>query len=228
MNQLATLIRTSLKKIFQNTIFRNHSFALAGYILVTLAITYPVLPSINTSLYGFFENGDWYTYIWRIWWYKTAILNNLSPDFVTHIQAPFGTEYAINVDFKGLYYLLGSLAILFGEITTFNLYIILSYIASSFLAYLLTFRILGDHRVSFIAGLIFGFAPSAVSRARLHHLDLLSYWIIPLFFLMLMNLQGKADCPFGDHAGIEYCPYSLFSDLLWLLHRDFRINLFFL
>ena len=164
-------------------------YALLGYIILTLILTYPVIFRISSHIPGCF---DVYYHPWSMWVFKKHLidLGVSSIRFYTdYIFYPSGVGFGISCgSFNSMISI--PLQIVFGLPITYNLIWLFSFILSGYGTYLLVKYLTGDGTASFIAGIIFTFCPHHFAHG-LSHLGMVSSWAIPLYALYLFKITRE-------------------------------------
>ena len=166
---------------------------LAGYLLLTLALTYPLITQFGSAIPGDGFDG-WQNY-WNLWWIKRALVDSAtSPFFTGLLYYPTGVSLLFHTlnPFNGLFTLPVQLSA--GLIPAYNVAVLFCFAAGGFGAYLLARHSLGPGRCSrpaaFVAGLIFTFAPVHIAHL-LGHLQVLSLEWIPFYALYLLRIVER-------------------------------------
>ncbi len=171
--------------------------ALAGYLLLTLGLTYPLVTQFGRAIPGDGFDG-WQNY-WNLWWIKTAVLEqHAHPWFTNLLYAPTGVGllfHTLNA-FNGFITLPIQLA--FGLLPAYNAVVLISFTLGGLGAYLLARYVLGpgsSHLAAFAAGVIFTFSPFHIAHL-LGHMQVISLEWIPFYALYLLRTVQ-----FGFEAG---------------------------
>lgn len=131
------------------------------YTGVALFITFPVILHLNSRILGA-PYSDIYTHIWNIWQVKKALLEDkVFPLYVDSINFPQGKllfpasllNAVISIPFQ----------LLWGIVAAINIIIIFNLSLGALGAFCLSYYLIRDSKVSFIAGLIYGFSPFVLS-----------------------------------------------------------------
>lgn len=172
---------------------RGVAAALIGYLLLTLALTYPLALHFTRAIPGDGFDG-WQNY-WNLWWMKTALLEqHTSPFFTDLLYYPTGVGLLFHTlnPFNGLLTLPIQLA--FGLFAAYNSVVLFSFAVGGVGAYLLARQVLGAGRsrfAAFVAGVIFTFAPVHVAHL-LGHMQVISLeWISFFVVYLLRALEGR-------------------------------------
>jgi hypothetical protein len=164
--------------------FGHYLIAALLYLGMGTAFTYPLILNLQTSFYGF--PGDPYG-LSGLWWLKYAIFDlHISPLYSPIVGYPFGTYYMYPS------FILASITLfftlLFGEVASFNLAILFSFVMAGAGAYYLIYLITENKYASFVGGCIFTFAPYHFAHA-IHHLTLAQIQWFPFCLALLFKLR---------------------------------------
>lgn len=187
------------------------------FVLLIVAITFPLVFKITTYIPGFFSTDELVSNLWDSWEIKYSLENNLTSSHASLTAYPFGQDFS-SPSFHG--YIWSGLIHILSKFTTpvfaLNLQIILNLFLSAFFSYLLIFYLTQNRLVSFFGGLIFGFCPYQFTHVW-QHLGLTYNQWIPFSLLAAILLKDKMDGKFT----------LLFSiSLLLLLSFDFCVMYF--
>ena len=168
--------------------FREHFSVLAGYTLLTLLLTYPIIFQLSTHLPG--DGGDSNIRVWNLWWIKKALVDlHTNPFWTDYVFYPEGVSLVFHNlgPFTGL---LGApLQALVGLPTANNLLILLSFVLSGYGAYLLTRYLVANRPSAFLGGIIFTFCPYKFAHLLGHFNLVFTEWI-PFYVLTLLRLTS--------------------------------------
>ncbi len=162
--------------------------ALAGYVVLTLALTYPLVREFGRAIPGDSFDG-WQNY-WNLWWVRVALLDqHASPFFTNLLFHPTGVGLLFHTlnPFNGLLTL--PIQLVAGLFPAYNSAVLFSFAVGGFGAYLLARYVLGpgSSRLSaFVAGVVFTFAPVHVAHL-LGHMQVISLEWIPFAALYLLR-----------------------------------------
>ena len=185
-----------------------HPGALLLYTALTCIFLYPLPLHLTTQVIGPFH-GDNLEYLWKMTWVKQALFDlHQSPLSVPHIYAPYGYPLATGEITPIHTYLGAPLTALLGAITTYNLFILFSFILSGWFTYLLVHRLTGSTAAALLSGVIFAFCPYRIARAA-GHLPLMDTQWIPLFLLALEEFIRTPRARFLVLAGLCYAAAGL-------------------
>ncbi len=181
------------------TVLRKYAawLALAGYLILTLLLTYPLVRQFGRAIPG--DGFDGWQNVWNLWWMKVALLEQrTSPYFTNLLYAPTGASLLFHTlnPFNGLWTLPVQLA--WGLLPAYNMAVVFSFVAGGFGAYLLARQVLGaalprhvaqrgTYLAAFTAGVIFTFAPFHIAHL-LGHLQMISLEWLPFYALYITRL----------------------------------------
>jgi hypothetical protein len=140
-----------------------HSGAAAFFLILALAVTWPLVLHLSNRVPG--ALGDNYEYLWKMWWFKHAIVDlHINPLIAPHILYPQGFNLAY-AEITPLHTVIGlPLTLLLGEITTYNLFALASFVIAGWAAYLLILHWTGNPWAGLLAGILFILNPYHVVR----------------------------------------------------------------
>ena len=162
-------------------------WAILGYALLTVILTWPSAANFSRSVAGF-KGLDSLQYTWSLWWsgYSWGELGH-SPAEVTHLYHPWGGEHPL-LDVTPL---LDWLAFpMFGRLSpteVYNALFLASFVLSGVSMYLLALDVTGRPLPAFYAGAIYAFFPNRMGHALSGHLTQLAAWWFPLYLLYLLR-----------------------------------------
>ena len=187
---------------------KKRSLIFVVYLLLTIAITYPVISNMGRYLYGPLHGTDMEASVWDFWWVKHAGDNGLSLSFCPFINYPFGVHssstYNISLSINVL------LLKFFNEIETANIEILLSFILSSFFVYLLVYMFTKNTLAAFLSGLIYGFCPYHFAKSW-EHLSLAQTQWIPLVFIFLFKIKQTPKAVYAALLGASLFIVGVFE-----------------
>jgi len=162
--------------------------ALIGYLIVTLAFTWPLALNFTRAIPGDGFDG-WQNY-WNLWWMKVALLEKHTwPFFTDLLYHPTGVGLLFHTlnPFNGLLSL--PVQVAFGLFAAYNAVVLFSFTLAGLGAYLLARQMLGPQSsrlAAFAAGAIFTFAPVHIAHL-LGHMQVISLEWLPFFALYLLR-----------------------------------------
>jgi hypothetical protein len=166
------------------TRWRTEVLVIGGYLLLTLLFTYPLALHLGTYVVGLHVDVE--QYLWSFWWMRRALLELHTTPFFTHwLYYPDGVSLYFFA-FNPLHALLSiPFQQAFGLIPAYNLMELLTFVATAYTTYLLARDVTGSRMASFIAGIIFAFAPTQVDHFNVGQPNLHAVEFLPLYVLCL-------------------------------------------
>jgi hypothetical protein len=181
--------------------WRTHGVALAGYALVSVLFTWPLVLYLDSRLPGG-PSGDTGVYVWNIWVFRHEILRGHFPLYTNTI---FSLDQTANLSLHNYTLFADILAYpllpLLGVVRTFNVLHIGLFVLNAWAMFALARHVTGRSSVAWLAGLLFGFSPTLVARSTAHA-SLLAAAPLPLFVLCMMRLNGPAIRRWSMAAGL--------------------------
>jgi hypothetical protein len=163
------------------------------YVIVTVIALNNLVAHINTAMPGTvnlqasdqIQPAEFDIFYWNVWWVRHAVFDlHVSPLYTNFIVYPFASPLAghtlallwglISAPFQSVW----------GLITTYNLIIIVCFVAAAMLMFAFVRRHVTQRGVAVLAGLMFAFTPAMIHRASVGHLDKLSILWLPLILLL--------------------------------------------
>jgi hypothetical protein len=188
---------------------RQSFLVLFFYVLVTTAVTYPVIAHLLDKVMGSYPEDNFH-FVWELWYPAHAIFDlHKSPFFDPDVYFPYGFSLIRNQDLSPATVLLFMpLTRLIGEIGTYNVLMLGSFVLTAFGTYLLALELWGSRAGALIAGLIVGFCPYRFTHAG-GHLSIGSTQWIPFFFLYLERMLSKPTTRSAVLAGVFFALSAL-------------------
>jgi hypothetical protein len=222
-----------------------HIVALGLYLLLTLALTWPLAAHITTHMPGSAEWAfDESTFAWNMWWFKFSLLDlQQSPLHTNHIFFPLGIDLVLYT-FNFFNAMLGlPLLMVAGLPLASNLVILAAFVLSGYGGYLLVCYLLAPHdagghgrpprrrlavqTAAFVGGAAYAFAASRMIYTALGHYDMVTAQWFPfyaLFFLKTVRELGYKNAvlaglcaAFALLAEMIFGVFLLFLSLILLL-----------
>ena len=179
------------------------------YVLITAAVTYPVIAHLLDKVMGSYPEDNFH-FVWELWYPAHAIFDlHKSPFFDPDVYFPYGFSLIRNQDLSPATVLLFMpLTRLIGEIGTYNVLMLGSFVLTAFGTYLLARELWGSRAGALVAGLIVGFCPYRFTHAG-GHLSIGSTQWIPFFFLYLERMLSKPTTRNAVLAGVFFALSAL-------------------
>ena len=177
---------------------------LVGYVLLTVAFTWPLVLHLDTHLTGPI-GGDTGVYVWNQWVFRHEVLNERLPLFTQEIfslSRPANLSlhnYTIFQDLLALP-LLGPL----GIVATFNVVYLLMIVITGYAAFRLAFHLTRRPFESWLAGALFSWSPYLVARG-MGHFSLVAAAPLPVFALLLLDREARGSVRNAVALGATVC-----------------------
>ena len=188
--------------------------ALAGYLTLTLILTYPLVRQFASAIPGDSFDG-WQNY-WNLWWVRVALLEaHRQPFFTPELFHPTGVSLLFHTlnPFNGLVAL--PVQVAWGLLPAYNFVVLLSFTLGGLGAYLLAREVLGPGAKwlpAFVAGVIFTFAPFHFAHL-LGHMQVISLEWIPFFALYILRVAQALAGDAGPQSAV--CAAGFFMTAHW-------------
>ncbi len=165
---------------------RIHLLVIAGYIVATVVMTWPVAANMSTHVAG--DGGDSLQNIWNLWWVEKTVGGEDRLYFTDYLFHPHGVSLVFHTLSLANTLIFGlPLAVLTGDLVlTYNLLILLSFVLAGYGMFLLARYLRCDVGVAAVAGFAYAFAPYHLAQA-LGHLNLASIQWLPFFVLFYLK-----------------------------------------
>lgn len=158
-----------------------------SYLALALFFTCPLAFHFTDRLPG--AGADSIGGIWYFWFFKHNLFDLHTNPFAQSDLVFYPIGFNISTGYDTLLATIISLPLQFifkNPFIVYNILIIFNFVFSSYASYLLAKYLTNDKKVSFIAGIIFGFSPYMMARS-LGHMNLLTTGMIPLFILIFLK-----------------------------------------
>jgi hypothetical protein len=181
--------------------------ALLVYVLLSLAMSYPLLLHMSDSVAG--RHMDTRVFQWNDWWVRKALLEGRDLYHSDYIYYPSGVSLTGHNFNWVSSFLSVPLSLVLGPGMAYNLTFLFTLFMSGFSAYSLTRYLVRRRDAAFVAGLVFAFSPYHISGNWAGQMNLANVQWLPLFVLFLLRaVDGKR---IGDAvlAGLFFALASL-------------------
>ena len=159
-------------------------------LILTLAMTWPLATELNSAMPGW--PGDNFAFLYKLWWFRTALLvTHQSPLFDPNSYAPFGFSLG-----QGEPTYLNTvpgvpLGALFGDVASYNLLTIASFVISALGAYLLVRELTGSKGAALLGSVAFAFCAYRMAHYPGHLQQLGTGWIALTFYFLERTLKTR-------------------------------------
>lgn len=192
-----------------------HAGPLGLFAALTIGWTWPLAAHLGTALPG--APGDNYSFLWDLWWVRTALETPGLPYFRTnYLFYPFGIDMVgqSHIALPGL-----AAATILRPLTlaAANNTMVLAFVfANMACAYALAWDLTRNPRASVAAAVVFGLSPY-LGAHLVGHFELMAAWPLPLFaLLMRRSLDGSRAAAFGAAALAVATAYTTYYYVIYL------------
>lgn len=187
-----------------------HASIVLAYGALTLVMTWPLAARFSRAVLG--PPGDNLEYVWKMWWFKHALLDlGASPFFAPDVFYPFGYPVALSETTVAHTVLGLPLTALWGEAAAYNAMMVFSFVLSGYGLYLYLRHLGCGAAASFIGGAIYAFCPYRMSHLGAGHLPLMGTGWVPLLLLAIERLIRRPSGGRGALVGVCYALTALSS-----------------
>lgn len=174
----------------------------AAYLLISLAMTYPVVTQLTSHLAGV-DGNDSLEFAWSMWWFKHALLDlGTSPIEISVLNYPDGIRFPLLPSMSQSFLLGLPFTALASPVLAFNLIFLLSFPLCGLSGYWLCADLTGNRRAAFLGGLIWAFFPNKGGHALAGHLFQLVVFTLPLAAMFLLRQVRQPSLRNGALAGV--------------------------
>lgn len=168
-----------------------HLAAIAGYLAVTLAFNWPLPLRLASALTGP-PAGDTGVYVWNLWVFRHELIAHHASPFFTHEILSLTPSVPLTLHNYTTFADLIAVPLIpiFGMTATFNLIYLLSSVLTAYAMFLLARHVTRATGESWLAGLLFGFAPALIARSTAHF-SLVQAAPLPIFLLLVRRLECR-------------------------------------
>jgi hypothetical protein len=168
---------------------RAHLPAVALFAVLTLAWSFPLVLHLGTHVPGG-GAGDNVSFVWNLWWMRTAWQHHLNPFYTTYLFAPVGVDLTQHTHTALNGAIATTLLAGLSPVAAQNVLLLLSLFANGLVAYLLAHQISGSRYAAIVAGIAFGGAAPVLVRLQ-GHFNLVGAWVIALCALMFVRAARR-------------------------------------
>jgi hypothetical protein len=219
----------------RRTAVRRHLTAVAAYVLVAVAFTWPLLPNLATHLTGP-PDGDTGVYVWNQWVFQHELLEHRTlPYFTDRIFKATGRANLSLHNYTAFANILAlPLERTLGVVATFNLVYLALTVLTAYAVFLLVRRLTdGDTVIAWLAGVLFAWSPALVTRG-MGHFSMAAAAPLPIFVLLLIRIHEHparreaillgVTVAWATACDVYYGVYCVMMALAYLLATSFRIT----
>lgn len=134
------------------------------FLLLAIAVTWPLIIHLQDRVPGWYV-ADNYEYLWKMWWFRHALLDlHANPLVAPSILFPGGFPLAFG-ELTPLHTVIGlPLTLMLGEVTSYNIFALASFVITGWAAYLLVLSWTGSAWAGLFAGTLLVLNPYHLVR----------------------------------------------------------------
>ena len=208
---------------------REHLLALTGYVVLSIAVTWPTALHFTTEGLGTFYL-DRVQNLWNGWWVKTALLDRHTNPFSTDLLLyPQGADlYFHTLNLPGTLLAL-PVQVLAGPVAGYNFGMLLALVLSGYAGYRLVRYLTGHAGAAFVGGIIYGFSPLVLFQLRGHTQIISLQWLALCieFYLRAWNGRQRRDAllagVFFALALLTVGYFEVFLAIFFVLHLGWAL-----
>lgn len=159
---------------------RYHTYAILGYLALTIALFMPVLPQLTSAIPGGpVADVDGWQNVWHLWWTLRALRDGQSPLFTPLLFHPMGVDLALHPLNLSNGILALPVTAWLGPVAAYNLVSMASFVIGGWAAYALALRVGSRPAAAFASGLVFAFGPFHLAKLWDGQLELIAtQWVV--------------------------------------------------
>ena len=172
---------------FALSAFCTHLLALSGYLLLSIALTWPLTRYWGTAYVGNFEEATRNS--WNMWWVRHALAHGQNPFWTDMLYFPDGMQlYVQPINISNTFLTLPVYE-LFGLAAAHNTAVLLAVALTGYGGFLLVRAFVPGVAIPFLCGALLTSGPFHMVQFEFNHLNLLTIQWLPLYFLALYGLE---------------------------------------
>jgi hypothetical protein len=165
--------------------------AILLYLLATLLATYPLALKLGSNWLAY-RDIDTFMKLWDNWWLGSQAIPDRAFTSTNTLFYPLGLDLSFHSISWTVALLSNALSAAVGEITAYNLTVLLAVFSTAYAAYLLIYELLENRPAAWLGGAIYSFAPYHMAHTG-GHPDLVFLAPIPLAILLLILAIRKSN-----------------------------------
>ena len=151
---------------------------------------FPLILKMKSYMPGIFTTDEPFGWLAYFWWQKYAFSRHLAETYYSVIAFPFGMDISSQILYPVSNFISRWLAVSTGNIFTYNIQVVFSFVASGITMFYLAFILTKNKIAALFAGIVYAFCPYHFARAWQHLLLAQIQWM-PLYILTLIKLQER-------------------------------------
>lgn len=171
-----------------------HGGVLLGYLVLSIALTWPLLAYWNTGVVGVhygFEDAS--QNIWNMWWTRHALERGQNPFWTPLLYYPDGVQ--LYVQTFNIFSNIVTLPVqyLANQIAAFNTAVLLACVLTGYGGFLLVRHFVPGMAIPFLCGALLTACPFHLMKVHVSQLNLMNLQWLPLYVLALLRLNRTMD-----------------------------------
>jgi hypothetical protein len=169
----------------------SHAAALAAYVVVAIAFSWPLPLHMGTHLTGV-PGGDTGVYVWNQWVFRHEVVDQQHLPYFTDRIFSLTSQTNLSLHNYTTFQNLLALPLIgvLGVIPTFNVIYLLMTVLTAYATFLLARHVTGQVAESWLAGALFAWSPLLVTRGT-EHFSLVAAAPLAIFLLVLVKADGQ-------------------------------------
>lgn len=165
-----------------------HLAALAGYLLISIWLTWPLAAHWNSAYVAYLEEAGHNA--WNIWWVRQALAESANPYWTDLLFVPEGVQlYAQTFNIVSSL-LTMPIAVSIGVTAAHNTAVLLAFVLTGYGGFVLARHYAGP-LVAFLCGALLTAGPYHMIQFEINHLNILSIQWLPLYLWALVRLDER-------------------------------------
>jgi len=181
--------------------FTTRLFVLLLFLILTLAMTWPLAMNLSTAVPG----PPWDNFVWLydLWYLRHSVVElGQLPSINTTIFFPSGYDLSLSETMVANKVLIAPFLFWGNEVLAYNMLLLLSFVLTGYATYLLVAYLTDNAYAGVVAGAIFAFCPYRFHAMAAGWLPLISTQWMPLAFLYLERTLREGKPRFAWLAGL--------------------------
>lgn len=175
--------------------------AILGYVLVTLAATFPLITHLGGDWMPAFNSEDMKLKLWDLWRMQRMTATGAPLFHTTATFAPRGISLLFHSTSHTTTLVMQLIATALGNLTAYKVVALLGLLITAYAAYLLIVDLVGRRVPAWLGGAIYAFAPFHIAHT-FSHPDLTQLAPLPLAAMLLIRALTTASLPAAVGAGL--------------------------
>lgn len=187
---------------------RENLLAFLAYLVLAVVMTWPLIARLGTHVP--MGNADVWLNYWNLWWWKVSLLEGKSPYRSDMIFFPTGAPLGLHTHSPANMIWTLPVNALFGMGPALNLAVFAGFVLAGIGGFLLAREYTRGALPAFLGGIACAYFPQHVDQAT-EHLNLASYWAMPLFVWALVRCIRHGGKIWWVGTGLFFALNALFA-----------------